>query len=142
LMIQVEKIPAFRDAFQKVAANMLGENELVQQIWVDSEIHIPEITDRFVRIINQLAPFGPQNMRPVFLSRNVQVVGSAKVVGKNHLKFKVRQGGEVLDAIGFDLGELQYRISPGDDHLDMVYVIEENLWNGKNKLQLRVKDLR
>jgi single-stranded-DNA-specific exonuclease len=142
LMIQVEKIPAFRDAFQNVALEMLGEDELIQQICVDSEINLPEITDKFVRIINQFAPFGPKNMRPVFLSRNLQVVGSSKVVGKNHLKFKVRQGGEVYDAIGFDLGELQYRLSPGDDNLDMVYVIEENQWNGQTKVQLRVKDLR
>lgn len=141
-MIQVDKIQAFKDAFERVTLEMLGEGELVQQIWVDSEIHLPEITDQFIRIINQFAPFGPQNMRPVFLSHNVQVVGSPKVVGKNHLKFKVRQGGEVYDAIGFDLGELHYRLSPGDDHLDLVYVIEENQWNGQTKVQLRVKDLR
>jgi len=142
LMIQVEKIPEFREAFQRVAMEMLGEQELIQKIWIDSEINLPEITDSFIRIVDQFAPFGPQNMRPVFLSRNLQVVGSPKVVGKNHLKFKVRQGGEVFDAIGFDLGELQYRLSPGDDRLDMVYVIEENQWNDQTKIQLRVKDLR
>ncbi len=142
LMIQVEKIPEFREVFQRVAKEMLGEEELVQKIWIDSEINLPEITDSFIRIINQFAPFGPQNMKPVFLTRNLQVVGTPKVVGKNHLKFKVRQGGEVFDAIGFDLGELQYRLSPGDDRLDMVYVIEENQWDGQTKVQLRVKDLR
>jgi len=142
LMIQVDKIPAFREMFESAAMDMLGEGELVQQVAVDSEIHLSEITDKFVRLINQFAPFGPQNMRPVFLSRNLQVVGSPKVVGKNHLKFKVRQGGDVFDAIGFDLGELEYRLSPGDDKLDMIYVIEENQWNGQTKVQLRVKDLR
>lgn len=142
MMIRVDKIEAFCDAFQQIARDILGKEELVQQINVDSEIHLTEITDSFVRIVNQFAPFGPQNMRPVFLSRNLQVVGSPKVVGKNHLKFKVRQGGEVFDAIGFDLGKLQYRLSPGDDRLDMVYVIEENQWNGQTKIQLRVKDLR
>jgi single-stranded-DNA-specific exonuclease len=109
---------------------------------VDSEIGLADITEKFTRILNQFAPFGPQNMRPVFLTRNLQVVGSPKVVGKNHLKFKVRQGKDVFDAIGFDLGGLQYRLVPGDDGLDMVYVIEENQWNGQTKTQLRVKDLR
>ena len=82
------------------------------------------------------------NMKPVFLSRNLQVVGTPRIVGRNHLKFKVRQGGEVYDAIGFDLGDLIYRLTPGEESLDMVYVIEKNYWSGQSRLQLRVKDLR
>ena len=54
----------------------------------------------------------------------------------------MRQKGQVFDAIGFDLGELFYRLTPGEENLDMVYVIEENVWNGQTKIQLRVKDLR
>jgi single-stranded-DNA-specific exonuclease len=81
-------------------------------------------------------------MRPVFISQNLQVVGSPRLVGKNHLKFKVRQGGKVFDAIGFDLGQLKYRLCPGESNLDMVYVIEENHYNEQTKIQLRVKDLR
>jgi single-stranded-DNA-specific exonuclease len=79
----------------------------------------------------------------VFVSRNLQVVGTPRVVGKNHLKFRVRERGrEVFDVIGFDLGSLHYRLNPGEDNLDMVYVIEENYWNDQIRIQLRVKDLR
>jgi len=81
-------------------------------------------------------------MRPVFLSKNLKVVGSPRVVGRNHLKFKVQQDGEVFDAIGFDLGEKQNQLRTGESNLDMVYVIEENHYNDQIHKQLRVKDLK
>ena len=142
LMIKQDQIERFRERFEQIAAQNIREEDLTHKIWVDAEIMLPEITDKFVRLMNLFAPFGPQNMRPVFLSRNLNVVGSPRVVGKNHLKFKVRQGGEVYDAIGFDLGDLMYRLSPGDGKLDMVFVVEENHWNDEIRIQLRVKDLR
>jgi single-stranded-DNA-specific exonuclease len=142
LMIKQDQIERFSERFEQIAAQNIREEDLIHKIWVDAEIMLPEITDKFVRLMNLFAPFGPQNMRPVFLSRNLNVVGSPRVVGKNHLKFKVRQGGEVYDAIGFDLGDLMYRLSPGDGKLDMVFVVEENHWNDEIRIQLRVKDLR
>lgn len=142
LSIQSDKIDDFRDAFKRVAKETLTEEDLIQKYWVDSEITLPEITDKLVRLLNRFAPFGPNNMRPMFLSRNLQVVGTPRIVGKNHLKFRVRQGGQVFDAIGFDLGSLLYRLTPGESNLDMIYVIEENQWGGQIRLQLRVKDLR
>ena len=81
-------------------------------------------------------------MRPVFMSRNLQVVGVPQIVGTNHLKFKVRQNGVVIDAIGFNLGDLIYRLEPGEDNLDIVYGLEENEYMGRKTLQIRVKDLR
>ncbi|MFH1941268.1 MAG: single-stranded-DNA-specific exonuclease RecJ [bacterium] len=142
LTIELGRIDEFKKAFHAVAGEMLEDEDLVQSLWVDAEIQLPEITEQFVQILNLFAPFGPQNMRPVFLSKNIQVVGSPRIVGKNHLKFRVRQGGEVFDAIGFDLGGLFYRLAPGEENLDMVFVVEENHWNGQEKIQLRVKDLR
>jgi single-stranded-DNA-specific exonuclease len=142
LMIRQDQIERFRERFEQIAARNISDEDLSQRIWVDAEIMLHDITDKFVRLMNLFAPFGPQNMRPVFLSRNLNVVGSPRVVGKNHLKFKVRQGGDVYDAIGFDLGNLLYRLNPGDGNLDMVFVIEENHWNDETRIQLRVKDLR
>lgn len=142
LTINADKIDRFREEFKKVAWEALMEEDLIQKLRVDSDITLPEITDKLVRILNQFAPFGPKNMRPVFLSRNLQVVGSPRIVGKNHLKFRVRQGGQIYDAIGFDLGSLHYRLTPGEDSLDMAFVMEENHWNEQVKIQLRVKDLR
>ncbi len=142
LLIRQDCIEPFRERFERIAAEQIREDDLTQRIQIDAEIALPDISDRFIRLLNSFAPFGPQNMRPVFLARNLNVVGSPRVVGRNHLKFKVRQGGVVHDAIGFDLGELMYRLSPGDSNLDMVFVVEENHWNDEVRTQLRVKDLR
>jgi single-stranded-DNA-specific exonuclease len=142
LLIHRDRIEEFRERFDRIASEHIGEDDLTQRIWVDAEVTLPDINAKFVRLLNGFAPFGPQNMRPVFLARNLNVVGSPRVVGRNHLKFKVRQGGEVHDAIGFDLGGLIYRLSPGDANLDMVFVVEENHWNDETRTQLRVKDLR
>ncbi|MFC1569951.1 single-stranded-DNA-specific exonuclease RecJ [bacterium] len=142
LSIALDKIDAFREALENVASKTLLEEDLIQKIYIDAEITLPEITDKMMRLLNRFAPFGPQNMRPVFMSRNLKMVGSSRIVGRNHLKFKVQQGGEVFDAIGFDLGDLQYRLRPGESNLDMVYVIEENHYNGQVRKQLRVKDLK
>ncbi|MBN2415154.1 single-stranded-DNA-specific exonuclease RecJ [bacterium] len=142
LSIEAEKIPLFRERFQQVAAAYLSEEDYVQKQLYDAEISLDEISDKLFRLINQLAPFGPGNTRPVFMTRDVQVAGTPRIVGGNHLKFKARQAGRVFDAIGFNLGHLQYRLEPGEPNLDMVYVIEENYWNGQSKIQLRVKDLR
>ena len=142
LSIRSDQISDFREAFKHVAKEMLTHEDLVQKFWVDAEIFLPEITPQLVHLLNEFAPFGPQNMRPIFLSRNLQVVGTPRIVGKNHLKFRVRQSGQVFDAIGFDLGSLLYRLTPGENNLDMIYVVEENQWNRQTKIQLRVKDLR
>jgi single-stranded-DNA-specific exonuclease len=142
LTIKLDKVKAFREEFQKVVAQELQDKDLVQKLFIDTEITLPEINEKFISILNRFAPFGPQNMRHVFLSHNLQVVGSPRIVGTNHLKFRVRQGGEVFDAIGFNLGGLLYRLTPGEESLDMVYVIEENYWDGQSKIQLRVKDLK
>ncbi|HHS13368.1 MAG TPA: single-stranded-DNA-specific exonuclease RecJ [bacterium] len=142
LTIETDKIDSFASGFKQLAQSMIKKEDLIQRIWVDQEVDLPEITDSTVQILNSFAPFGPQNMRPVFLTRNVQVVGTPRVVGKNHLKFRVRQGDRIFEAIGFNLGAFFYRLTPGENNLDLVYVVEENNWNGQNKVQLRVKDLR
>jgi single-stranded-DNA-specific exonuclease len=142
LSIRVEDIDAFREAFNAVASEMLTEEDLDPKIWIDAQIRLPDITDSFVRVLNQFAPFGPHNMRPLFLAKDLSVVGTPTVVGKNHLKFKVKQSQRVFDAIGFNLGPLGYRLSPGEGGLEAAFVIEENHWNGQDKMQLRIKDFR
>jgi single-stranded-DNA-specific exonuclease len=109
---------------------------------IDAEIDFSEIDGRFVRLLQYLEPFGQQNMRPNFLSRNLEVVGTPRIVGTNHIKFKARQNGTVFDCIGFDMGDLLYRLAPGEASLDLVYVVEENEWNGKKTIQLRLRAIR
>jgi len=142
LTIDPKNIKKFTKAFHKAVDSLMEEDDLVQRIYVDAEIALSDISEKFVRILNRFAPFGPKNMRPVFQSNNLQVVGTPRVIGRNHLKFRVQQKSHVFDAIGFGLGHLYDRLSEGEANLDMVYVIEENVWNGQARTQLRVKDLR
>ncbi|HEX9971495.1 MAG TPA: single-stranded-DNA-specific exonuclease RecJ [bacterium] len=142
LTIEKSNIDEFRQRFNEIARQQLNEDLLCPKLRIEGEIRFAEIDQRMINILKFMAPFGPQNMRPVFLSQKLQVVGTPSIVGNNHLKFKVRQDGIVLDAIGFNLGNLIYRIEPGANNLDMTYVIEENSYLGRKALQLRVKDLR
>lgn len=142
LTIKTENIVAFRERFIQVASEHLTAEMLTPKLRIDGELRFNEINNTLLKLLNKMAPFGPQNTRPVFCSKSLQVVGNPAIVGKNHLKFKVRQDGIVMDAIGFELGDLLYRISAGEGNVEMAYVIDENEWQGRNFIQLRVKDLR
>lgn len=142
LTIEIENIPLLREKLSQIAAKQLTDDLLKPKLSIDSEIRLHEIDGQLIKLINRMAPFGPQNMRPLFLSKGLHVVGTPSVVGRNHLKLKVRQDGVIMDAIGFDLGEKIYRISPGEQDVEMVYIIDENEYKGRKTIQLRVKDLR
>jgi single-stranded-DNA-specific exonuclease len=141
LTIDEDKIPEFIEAFKRAAEQQLKPQDLVPCISIDGEIELQEFTPRFIRLLKLLGPFGPMNLRPVFISRNLKVLGNPNVVGHNHLKLKVEQNGAVLDVIGFNMADYLDKIG-GNGRVDCVYVIEENRWNGKSSLQLRLKDIR
>jgi single-stranded-DNA-specific exonuclease len=141
LTIDEEKIPEFVECFKQAAAKQLKPEDLIPCIHIDGEIGLTEFTPRFIRLLKLLGPFGPMNLRPIFMSRNLKVVGTPSVVGQNHLKLKVEQEGSVLDVIGFNMAVHLSEIEKAG-MVDCVYVVEENHWNGKNSLQLRLKDIR
>lgn len=142
LTIERGKIPMLRARLNQVAEKKMTEEMLRPKLWIDSEIRFQEINRQFIQLINRMMPFGPQNMRPIFFSKELQVVGTPTIVGKNHLKLKVRQDSAVMNAIGFDLGDKLYRVSSGEQHVEMVYTIDENEYQGRKTIQLRIKDLR
>ena len=142
LTVEVDRLDEFREAFHAVVKELLPEELRIPELHIDTTIELSEITSKFIRILKQFAPFGPQNLRPVFLSNTVELVGSPRIVGKDHLRFKVRQNGVVLDSIGFNLGRFLPRLTPGRKDLQMVYSVEESEWNGETFPQLKVKDLK
>jgi single-stranded-DNA-specific exonuclease len=95
-----------------------------------------------VNFLKALAPFGPQNMRPVFVSRGVRVSGTPQIVGNNHLRFQAMQDNKRLDCIGFNLGDKLPRLNNGNSEVDLAYLLEENTYQGRTTLQLRIKDIR
>jgi single-stranded-DNA-specific exonuclease len=142
LAVDLARLDEFREAFNAVVNELLTEELRTPQVHIDTKLDLKDISPKFVRLLNQFAPFGPGNMRPVFLSKDVEVVGSPRIVGKDHLRFKVRQNGVVLDSIGFNLGKYMPDLNTGRKDLQMVYSVEESEWNGETYPQLKVKDLK
>ncbi len=142
LTIKEGNIPEFRIRFEEIAQKKLTEDLLTPKLLIDAELHLGDVDSQFLKFLKLFAPFGPHNMRPVFVSKNIQVIGTPSIVGKNHLRFKIRQNGAVFDVIGFNMGDYYYRVNTGDTHLDLAYVIDENEYMGRKTIQLRAKDLR
>lgn len=142
LTIEEKNIPAFIKCFQSFAEKKITPEDLVPRISIDGEIELSQFTKRFMRLLKLLGPFGPMNMRPVFVSRNLKTLGTPNIVGQNHLKLKLEQNGSVFDAIGFNMGEYLDVVEANKGIVDCVYVVEENRWNGRTQIQLRLKDLR
>jgi len=142
LTLLPENVPAFSARFEQVVAAAITEEQLVQRIRIDAELKLDQINPKFFRILQQLAPFGPENMTPVFISKNVYVSGSASLVGQNHLKMCVVQDGSpVFACIGFGLGD--YILSLKNSMpFDICYTIEENVWREQRTIQLNIKGIR
>lgn len=145
LTIRSERIGALRQRLQHVAAERMTAELRTPKLRIDAEVCFREIDAHLIRLLRMLAPFGPQNMRPVFVTRKVRVVGTPQIVGPpqaGHLRFKAAQDSRVIDAIGFNLGHLAHRLSPAESNIELAYLIEENEWQGLVSTQLRIKDIR
>jgi single-stranded-DNA-specific exonuclease len=148
LTVDIARLDEFRDAFNAVVKELMTDEMKTPEIRVDTEIGLSEVTPRFIRILKEFAPFGPSNMRPTFLARNLEVQGQPRIAGKNHLRFKVKQNGTLFDAIGFGLGDLLPRVGGGRKDLELVFSLDESDWQspggrrGDTIPQLKVRDLR
>jgi single-stranded-DNA-specific exonuclease len=142
LTMQIENIKLFQDRFEQVVTRLIKPEMLTQEILIDTKLHLQDIDAKFHRILSQFEPFGPQNESPIFLSQKVTLIGSAYLVGSNHLKMTVKQEhSPSFDCIGFGLSEHIETINSGKP-FDMCYSIEENVWRGKKNLQLNLKGIR
>jgi single-stranded-DNA-specific exonuclease len=142
LTMEPENIDAFSEKFEQVVCATIKPEQLVQEILIDAELELKKIEPKFFRILNQFAPFGPENMAPVFLSKGVRVNGYAGLVGEAHLKMSVMQGGSPsFESIGFGLGNCLAEVSNGKP-FDICYTIEENIWRDRRSIQLNIKGIR
>ncbi|MEW6050810.1 MAG: single-stranded-DNA-specific exonuclease RecJ [Candidatus Zixiibacteriota bacterium] len=142
LSILPENIPEFREKFKEVSAKFLTPEDIVPKLFIDLEIELSEIDDAFMDAIEAFSPFGPQNMRPIFLTRNCEVLGTPYTVGNNHLKMKVRKGESVFDVIGFGFGDMARVISDRGCLVDIVYAVEYNTYNEVTQIQIRLRDIK
>ena len=146
LSMKPENVDEFRRRFEAYIREHLSVEELVPELEVDLKINFHDITAKFMRILNQFAPFGPGNSAPVFWSDNIiDAGGSRPVGGHKHLKLTVRQLGDdernVFSGIAFQKGDLFSRIHSGEP-FSICYNLEYNYWQGKTTLQLNVKDIK
>ncbi len=142
LTMRSENIAAFQERFEEVVSASITEELLIQEIKIDATLHLDQIDGKFFRILHQFEPHGPQNMSPIFLSKNVYTYGTATVVGGKHLKFKIRQDDSgYFDCIGFGLGDFCNALNSGKA-FDVCYSIEENVWKDRRTVQLRIRDIR
>jgi single-stranded-DNA-specific exonuclease len=144
LSLKPENLEKFCDRFEEYVKTHITDDMLVPEIEIDLKINLNEITNKFYRVLSQFAPFGPGNMKPVFLTTGVADTGYARKVGKNHLKLTVTHP-EIrsfpYSAIAFQLGDY-YDYIEKNLPFDICYNIEENEWNGNITLQLNIKDIR
>ena len=144
MTLKPENYTAFKEAFERVVQETIAPEWLEPEISIDAIVDFDEITPKFTRILKQFEPCGPQNMTPVFVSKNVVDTGYGKPMGKEeeHLKLFVRQNNsEGIPAIGFGLGK-KYEMIKNKQLFEAAYCIDENEWNDKIELQLRLKDIR
>jgi single-stranded-DNA-specific exonuclease len=135
----------FKEKFEQVVKDTMPEELRSPEIKIDSEISLADITPKIMRIIEQFGPFGPQNMKPVFMAKNLKDNGYGRTVGADdvHLKLSIVSGNhkEIFNAIGFGLGKHYDQLKNGQ-LFDAIFTIEENVWNGNTSLQLNLKDIR
>lgn len=141
LTIELDRIDEFRQSFINIASGLLTEELLTPEISIDAEIQLSEISPKFIQILKEFAPFGPENMRPVFATRNVEVAGHPRIVGKNHLRFKVKNKTHIFDAIGFNLGHLLDFIRL-NKKVDIAYSLDEGEFAGESIPQLKIRDIK
>ena len=144
MTLKEENYTSFKNKFEKVVKESIHPDLRKPEITIDAEIDLNSINDKFFRILKQFEPFGPKNMTPIFISKNIRDTGYAKTLGKDdeHLRLFVKQdNSQGFAAIGFSLANKMNTIE-SQKLFEAVYTIDENEWNGSISLQLKLKDIQ
>ncbi len=136
-----DSVDAFSKSFEDVVDATIPPELLTPVITIDAEVEFKNLTRGFYSILSQMEPFGPENMRPVFITRKVSDNSWSKIVKEHHIRFVVKQDNIVFTGIGFNLAE-KFSLVQNAQPLDIVYTLDENEWNGEKHLQLKVIDFR
>ena len=136
-----ENVEAFANKFEAVVSATIEEHLLIPEIIIDTEILFSNLNQSFYNIICQMEPFGPENMRPVFIAKKVTDTGYSKIVKDLHIRFIIKQDNFTFTGIGFNMAE-KFHLLQMQKPVDIVFTIDENEWNGNTTLQLKVIDLQ
>jgi single-stranded-DNA-specific exonuclease len=142
LTIELDKIQDFSDAFEKIVRDRITADQQIPQVEIDAEIELTDINDKFFNILEQMQPFGPGNMRPTFVTKDVYDTGYSKVLNGNHLKLNILKDGQSpKNGVGFGMGNYM-KLMEQKETVDICYQLYANEWNNQIKIEFKLKDLR
>jgi single-stranded-DNA-specific exonuclease len=143
LTLDMNNLEAFQQKFEEVVSSTITDEMLTPVIDIDIPISFDVITPKFFNILKQMAPFGPENPRPVFSAKNVYAFNALSSFKDRHLRFLAAQEGNenVFNTVGFDMAHLYERMAQRDP-FEMAFTVEENSFNGNTSIQLRIKDIK
>lgn len=141
MTLELDQVDAFRNKFEEVVSSTIDPALLVPEVVIDAEISLNDIKWSFYNILCQMEPFGPENLRPVFMVRKVTDTGYSKIVKEKHVRFSLRQDNTTITGIGFNMSH-KFAFLQMKKPVDIVFKIDENDWNGEKSLQLRMIDFR
>lgn len=141
LTIKKENLETFKQRFNEEVAKRILPEELIPKIKIDAFLAFSDINSSFYKILKQLAPFGPKNMRPTFETRGILDTGYSRVVGENHLKLSLKdKKGNRINGIAFRMADKLTLLEQGP--VDICYQLDENHWNGRTSLEINVRDIK
>jgi single-stranded-DNA-specific exonuclease len=146
LTLKKENIQSFRERFEEYVNNTISDEQLMPRIFIDEELYFSEVDEEFYKGLNQFQPFGPENMSPIFVSRNVFDSGAGRMVGSSgeHLKLDLCQestGTRTFPAIAFGQAN-HFEYIKSQKPFDICYSIEMNEFRGTRNLQLNIRDIK
>ena len=136
-----ENVMAFSNKFEEIVSATIDPYLLIPELIINAEITFRKVNQKFFNIIQQMEPYGPENLRPVFITKNVINTEWSKIVKEQHIRFVVKNEGITLTGIGFNLAE-KFSLLQFNQPIDLAYTIDENEWNAETTLQLKIIDFR
>lgn len=143
LTLDISNLESFQQKFEQVVSSSITEEMLTPLIEMDVSLPFDLITPKFMSILKQMAPFGPDNPKPVFEASGVYIFNALSSFKDRHIKFLAsqRNSNNVFQAVGFDLGDHYPQLAKGGD-FKIAFTLEENIYNGVTSIQLRIKDIK
>ena len=141
MTLSIDQLENFKVAFEKAVAERITPEQMVPEIQINAILPLDQINMQFFNIISQMEPFGPDNMRPIFLAKNVRDTGYCKLVKEAHVSFNVTQGKNSVRGIGYNMPDKIAIVKSGQP-FDIVFQLQLNEWQGTQSVQMQVIDLK
>jgi len=141
MTLALDQLEPFKAAFEREVSARITEAQLVPEIIINAVLPLDSITKNFYQIITQMEPFGPDNMRPLFIAKNVYDTGYSKLMKEAHISFNVTQGNQVIKGIGYNMPQHLSIVKSGKP-FDIVFQLQLNEWQGNETVQIQVLDIK